>query len=174
MTRKQTETLGDGHISRGEAISAASSVGVGGVVRAGGEGRVIPSFPVPPPGEVLVSAVPPAAIQFIPDDEHLTFQGLQLHLTEQQPFQDLILESEANVHLLQLSLVCGIVGTDFWSRRLFCHLLGAPSEEKSQFIMITPPNTEHLLQARLLFNFRTGSHLAQAGLELLILLRLPL
>lgn len=121
-----------------------------------------------------MSAVPPAVIQFIPYDEHLIFQGLQLHLAEQQPFQDLILESEANIHFLQLSL-CGIIGVDFWSRCFFCQLLGVPSEEKSQSYdnsfqhKTADPKKKkktQLIQARLFFIFGTGSHLAQDGQEL--------
>lgn len=168
-------------ITSAEAISVAFSGGVGGVVRDNGESRVIPSFPVPPPGEVPVSAVPPAVIQFIPYDEHLIFQGLQLHLAEQQPFQDLILESEANIHFLQLSL-CGIIGVDFWSRRFFCQLLGVPSEEKSQpydnsFQHKTAdpgPVIFHLWDRVSFSPGWPGTHyVAQGDFELLILLRLP-
>jgi hypothetical protein len=109
----------------------------------------MPSRPVPPPGEVPLSAAPPAAIYFIPYDEHLIFQGFQLHLTEHQPFKDLILEGEASINFLQLFLVFDVVfGMDFWSCCCFCLLLGSPREEKSQFIPIIPYNTEQLLQAR--------------------------
>lgn len=98
---------------------------------------------MPPPGEVLLSAVPPAAIYFIPYDEHLIFQGFQFHLTEHQPFKDLILEGDASINFLQLFLVRdGVVGMDFWSLCSLCLLLGFPLEEKSQFIMIIPSNTE--------------------------------